>query len=288
MPLRSTDTYTRAASGDTAPGTADPAAAAPPDDARAAAPADQVVAAAAEPPPGAASARKTKGSAAKPSRPARDPLPGLLAIGQLLRGRADAAFERFGAEWSGESSGDFFREVGLVAARIADAARAGVEIERKYLLRFLPESMRAKLSKLVVVDAVALAEQVGRSPWMFVRDLGQLAYDRMSTEGASERSEVGIGIAAPLIGATQVEPTWFGLGDRDRSRTRVGLHDARLTEVRRELRSVQAELRRDIDRLDGWLKFFNIAAVPLLIGFGGIAVGLSRRRRQAPGSERKG
>jgi hypothetical protein len=36
---------------------------------------------------------------------------------------------------------------------------------------------------------------------MFVRDLGQLAYDRMSTEGASERSEVGIGIAAPLIGA---------------------------------------------------------------------------------------
>jgi oxalate oxidoreductase subunit delta len=71
----------------------------------------------------------------------------------------------------------------------------------EYLLRFLPEALLAKLSKLVVVDAVALAEQRGRSPWMFVRDLGQLAYDRMSTEGASERSEVGIGIAAPLIGA---------------------------------------------------------------------------------------
>jgi hypothetical protein len=71
----------------------------------------------------------------------------------------------------------------------------------EYLLRFLSEPLRAKLSKLVVVDAVDLAEQVGRSPWMFVRDLGQLAYDRMSTEGASERSEVGIGIAAPLIGA---------------------------------------------------------------------------------------
>lgn len=71
----------------------------------------------------------------------------------------------------------------------------------EYLLRYLPDFMRAKLAKLVVVDAVALAEQRGRSPWMFVRDLGQLAYDRMSTEGASERSEVGIGIAAPLIGA---------------------------------------------------------------------------------------
>lgn len=73
--------------------------------------------------------------------------------------------------------------------------------EPGYLLGFLPEAMRAKLAKLVVVDAVALAEQRGASPWMFVRDLGQLAYDRMSTEGAAERSEVGIGIAAPLIGA---------------------------------------------------------------------------------------
>ncbi len=71
----------------------------------------------------------------------------------------------------------------------------------EYLLRFLSEPLRAKLDRLVVVDAVGLAEQQGTSPWMFVRDLGQLAYDRMSTEGASERSEVGIGIAAPLIGA---------------------------------------------------------------------------------------
>lgn len=70
-----------------------------------------------------------------------------------------------------------------------------------YLLRYLPDTMRAKLGKLVVVDAVTLAEPNGTSPWMFVRDLGQLAYDRMSTEGATERSEVGIGIAAPLIGA---------------------------------------------------------------------------------------
>jgi hypothetical protein len=36
---------------------------------------------------------------------------------------------------------------------------------------------------------------------MFVRDLGQLAYDRMSTEGANERTPVGVGVAAPLAGA---------------------------------------------------------------------------------------
>lgn len=48
--------------------------------------------------------------------------------------------------------------------------------------------------------------------------------------------------------------------------------------VRRELRDVKSALRRDIDRLGGWLKFFNIAAVPLLIGLGGLGLGMMRRR----------
>jgi len=70
-----------------------------------------------------------------------------------------------------------------------------------YLLKFLPGPMLAKLDKLVVVDATGLAEQRGASPWMFVRDLSELAFDRMSTEGAVERLAIGRGIAAPLIGA---------------------------------------------------------------------------------------
>jgi oxalate oxidoreductase subunit delta len=71
----------------------------------------------------------------------------------------------------------------------------------EYLLKFLPEPMRARLGKLVVVDGCGLAEQRGRSPWMFVRDLSELAFDRMSTEGAVERLAIGLGVAAPLIGA---------------------------------------------------------------------------------------
>jgi pyruvate ferredoxin/flavodoxin oxidoreductase-like protein len=70
-----------------------------------------------------------------------------------------------------------------------------------YLLKFLPEHMLAKLDRLVVVDATGLAEQRGSSPWMYVRDLSELAFDRMSTEGAVERLAIGRGIAAPLIGA---------------------------------------------------------------------------------------
>jgi oxalate oxidoreductase subunit delta len=70
-----------------------------------------------------------------------------------------------------------------------------------YLLKFLPDEMKAKIAKFVVVDAVGLADQRERSPWMFVRNLSELALDRMSTEGAEERLAIGMGIAAPLIGA---------------------------------------------------------------------------------------
>jgi oxalate oxidoreductase subunit delta len=71
----------------------------------------------------------------------------------------------------------------------------------EYLLQFIPEHMRAKLARLVVVDGVGLAEQRGSSPWMFVRNLSELAFDRMSTEGAVERLAIGMGVAAPVIGA---------------------------------------------------------------------------------------
>lgn len=83
---------------------------------------------------------------------------------------------------------------------------------------------------------------------------------------------------------TRMEGGQILLSDKDRQ-TIEGFRNEMIS-VRRELRGVQADLRRDIDGLDRWLKFFNIAAVPLLIGVGGIAVGLSRRRRQAGG--RKG
>jgi ABC-type uncharacterized transport system involved in gliding motility auxiliary subunit len=53
-------------------------------------------------------------------------------------------------------------------------------------------------------------------------------------------------------------------------------------DVRRQLREVQRALRKDIDRLDGMLKFFNIAAVPLLIGIVGVGWAYRRRRSTTP------
>jgi hypothetical protein len=83
----------------------------------------------------------------------------------------------------------------------------------EYLLKFLPGQMRAKLAKLVVVDGMSLAEQRGDSPWMFVRNLSELAFDRMSTEGAVERLAIGLGVAAPVIGALAAATGTFAVDD---------------------------------------------------------------------------
>jgi len=53
---------------------------------------------------------------------------------------------------------------------------------------------------------------------------------------------------------------------------------AQMLKTRRELRDVKLALHRDIDRLDGWLKFTNIALVPLAIGIGGVGWSVWRTR----------
>ncbi|MBI1986294.1 MAG: Gldg family protein [Rhodospirillales bacterium] len=50
--------------------------------------------------------------------------------------------------------------------------------------------------------------------------------------------------------------------------------------TRKELRDVQRALREDIDRMDAWLKFLNIAAIPLLLGLGTIVVTMIERLKR--------
>jgi len=62
----------------------------------------------------------------------------------------------------------------------------------------------------------------------------------------------------------------------EKEREAVETFRAQMLETRRELREVKRALRSDIDRLDGWLKFANIALVPLMIAVGGIGWSLLR------------
>lgn len=61
--------------------------------------------------------------------------------------------------------------------------------------------------------------------------------------------------------------------------------------LRQELRAVQRNLRENIDRLDFWLKFANIAAVPLIliaVGTGALAVRRRSSRARIPGRSTDG
>jgi ABC-type uncharacterized transport system involved in gliding motility auxiliary subunit len=60
-----------------------------------------------------------------------------------------------------------------------------------------------------------------------------------------------------------------------------------LVTTRRELRDVKYALHRDIDRLDGWVKFVNIALVPLAIGFVGTGWAVWRSRKPRGGKLEK-
>ncbi len=65
-------------------------------------------------------------------------------------------------------------------------------------------------------------------------------------------------------------------------RTQLNEFRKKMLTVRKELRDVQRSLRIDLERLDVWLKFFNIAAIPLLLVFGVFVVTVYRRMRSGP------
>lgn len=74
----------------------------------------------------------------------------------------------------------------------------------------------------------------------------------------------------------------------DKEQQAVEKFRGEMLDTRRELRNVKLALRQDIDNLGGWLKFANIALVPLMLGMAAVGVSWrrSRQRRKTPKNER--
>ncbi len=66
----------------------------------------------------------------------------------------------------------------------------------------------------------------------------------------------------------------------DTERQAIEKFRGEMLSTRRELRNVKLALRHDIDSLDGWLKFTNIALVPLAIGLVGIGWSIRQSRQR--------
>jgi ABC-type uncharacterized transport system involved in gliding motility auxiliary subunit len=60
----------------------------------------------------------------------------------------------------------------------------------------------------------------------------------------------------------------------------IGKFRKELLQVRKELRSVQHELGKNIESVERWVKFINIGFVPLLIGVAGLWISSSRSRKK--------
>jgi ABC-type uncharacterized transport system involved in gliding motility auxiliary subunit len=69
----------------------------------------------------------------------------------------------------------------------------------------------------------------------------------------------------------------LALSEQDKEAVEAARAD--MIKTRQQLRSVKHSLRADIESLEGWVKFINIAFVPLLIAIGGFAFAAFRRRR---------
>jgi gliding motility-associatede transport system auxiliary component len=71
----------------------------------------------------------------------------------------------------------------------------------------------------------------------------------------------------------------LALSEQDKQAVEAARAD--MIKTRQQLRSVKHSLRADIESLEGWVKFINIALVPLLIAIGAFAFAAYRRRRAA-------
>lgn len=65
-------------------------------------------------------------------------------------------------------------------------------------------------------------------------------------------------------------------------RAELGRMRNEMLAIRKQLRSVQTRLRKEVETLEGWLQFLNIGLVPMLIAVIGIVVGISRYTRHRP------
>jgi len=133
----------------------------------------------------------------------------------------------------------------------------------------------------------SLSELRGRTissrPFHLVRDIRQAAERRFrdKEEELQKELETVRGELNKLIRRENIQSGELILKPADRAR--IDKARNQMVAIRKELRQVQHELRKDIDRLDSWLKFFNIAAIPLVLGLGTLVFAVVRRLRRRGG-----
>ncbi|MBT6093675.1 MAG: GldG family protein [Rhodospirillaceae bacterium] len=124
---------------------------------------------------------------------------------------------------------------------------------------------------------------ISSRPFHLVREIRQAAERRFRAKEEELQKELDTvrGELNKLIRRENIQSGELILKPEDRAK--IDNARTQMVAIRKELRGVQHELRKDIDTLDSWLKFFNIAAIPLLLGLGTLLFVLVRRLRRSGG-----
>ncbi len=147
----------------------------------------------------------------------------LMALSGRLHREQASGFSIIGHDWRGRRAAVFFAAVEAVARQLARRAPAGQEIERKYLLRELPE--RARHARAVLIDqgyvpGKKLIERLRRvrtkGAWRFFRTVK--AGSGLTRTEIEEEATAGIfHVMWPLTKGRRVRKRRFTVsaGDRD-------------------------------------------------------------------------
>ncbi len=128
-------------------------------------------------------------------------------------------------------------------------------------------------------DLISLRSRgVSQRPFTLVEKIRRKAEDKFSaeekrlqakldqTEQRLNQLEQGAGDTAKIMDQTQAEE--------------IESFRQEMLTTRKELRAVQHNLRKDIERLGGWVKFINIALMPILVSLVAFGLASVRRRRR--------
>lgn len=95
-----------------------------------------------------------------------------------------------------------------------------------------------------------------------------------------ERLQARIETAQERLAALQTEQRSADTANDAALQSEIDSFRNDLQDSRRALRAVQANLRGEIETLGGWVRFLNVAAMPLLVAVAAVGVAAVRRRRR--------
>ncbi len=128
-------------------------------------------------------------------------------------------------------------------------------------------------------DLIGLRSRgVSARPFTVIEDIRREAEAKFLAE--EKRLQDKLSAAEDRIAALQSKESGEGaLLITPEQQAEIDAFRREVLETRRQLREVQRNLRKDIDRLEAWVRFINIGLVPLLIMIGTAGLALWRRRK---------